>query len=1040
MRWSRGLLLLAALFVAAVCAQDAEDVPTDANGLPVTSSVVWADDEFTTDNTPSASSTVDTLEEGPDEPAEDEDVAQDEVEVEMAAQSDDRGDSTEAGVNEVTEATAVDEETTVKNTTERSSAAEEAEASGSGGGTTPKADETNDVDTEKAKDAEKSPSSTAKAESTLITSAPTEPASTATTVNSVASTTTVASSEPAADQTGTTTTTATETTTLPSTKKPEETTTQPSDESVDTVPTSSDDSVTSTSTETPINPETTETTLLDSTQEPEESPVAELPVSEHEDDFGLAGDSVTGNELVTTGSSLETTTIKDYQAEFSEIIASVTQRVLPFATRFLGDSKLSSACGSQLFRLYNGLRRQDAWALKMLTANGLLPTNVFEGGLSNLGSYEQCLHTMLPANDGQADIKGQYCTLLFRPPKLFYNRTAQQFNSIGEMLGRRGYHNWEQDPRGYATSDIRVGVCTPSGCSEEDFNYIAHAFLSEYGAKATVRGCRVDEEVEISMAHIGIFCVLGFSVGLVILATLVEICIACCRSHREDPKHESLPVRIVQCFSLIHNTQKLLMTSQSMDCPRAPIRFVYGVKVIMAFWVILGNSYYTSNYQTLHTGYSILDLYSQVHAQLVANAFYAVSTFFFLSGFVLAYFMRINKQESCNRSFLGIYALSVVRRYLRLTIPAMAVVMCFFLFPLFISGPQDQDLLGQEQDGCYKNWWTIFAQIVNFIPTEDRCMQQYWYISSDMQVFLAAVPLSLIFVRSPACGFSLAVLLSIICSAAAGIVTYMKNLRPTVIFTMTDFSRNLETAELVHELPYSNLSTYFMGVLAGYSAAAFRKASMNKVLQGILWILALSMNVFLVFVPYMWNRSDTEELEQLYAAFYGGCYRYAWGLSWAWIAYACATGRGGFIGKFLSWSAFVALGRLALGVYLVQYLVFLAKMGITRNPTEVNEFMQVKDTLGVTVISYFFAYLLYIIYEAPVTGIAKLIFTFHGDLKPQPMMPPTPGQTTGEQPTAQPTTEPKSVTTINVEHTLERENHVGDANHKETALSGAMEP
>lgn len=60
-----------------------------------------------------------------------------------------------------------------------------------------------------------------------------------------------------------------------------------------------------------------------------------------------------------------------------------------------------------------------------------------------------------------------------------------------------------------------------------------------------------------------------------------------------------VPVKVVKCFSLIHNTKSLLNTEFKSDCPRKPVRFVYGVKVLMAMWVILGHSYYTTNFQAL---------------------------------------------------------------------------------------------------------------------------------------------------------------------------------------------------------------------------------------------------------------------------------------------------------------------------------------------------------------------------------------------------------------------------------------------------------
>lgn len=53
-----------------------------------------------------------------------------------------------------------------------------------------------------------------------------------------------------------------------------------------------------------------------------------------------------------------------------------------------------------------------------------------------------------------------------------------------------------------------------------------------------------------------------------------------------------------------------------------------------------------------------------------------------------------------------------------------------------------------------------------------------------------------------------------------------------------------------------------------------------------------------------------------------------------------------------------------------------------------NAGFQVKDSLGVAAISYFLAYLLHVVYEAPVSGITGMIFKFHTRRKPANKPPP----------------------------------------------------
>ncbi|KAL1417327.1 hypothetical protein MTO96_006204 [Rhipicephalus appendiculatus] len=327
----------------------------------------------------------------------------------------------------------------------------------------------------------------------------------------------------------------------------------------------------------------------------------------------------------TTQSTPEITTVRDYEPDLNAVINQFMTQILPLTTRFLSDTNVSADCVNHLWKVYQGFRRQDAWALRLVTSSGLIPANLFEGSLSNLGSYEQCLRTRAVNNEGEVEVQGRYCSLFFRPPPLYYNRTSEQF---------KGHRR--------------------------------DAVVQEYGARAVVKNCRMDEPFTMSDLQIGILCALGGSVGLVLLATLVEICLFCCSNHKvSDPKYDVVPVKVVKCFSLVHNTRRLISTHFDTNCPRKPVRFVYGVKVFMMLWIILGHSYYTSNFQTLHSGYRIMDLYSQVHAQLLGSAFYAVSTFFFMSGFVLAYFMRQRKDETIMRPFIALYIFAVVRRYLK---------------------------------------------------------------------------------------------------------------------------------------------------------------------------------------------------------------------------------------------------------------------------------------------------------------------------------------------------------------------------------------
>ncbi|KAL1417329.1 hypothetical protein MTO96_006206 [Rhipicephalus appendiculatus] len=82
---------------------------------------------------------------------------------------------------------------------------------------------------------------------------------------------------------------------------------------------------------------------------------------------------------------------------------------------------------------------------------------------------------------------------------------------------------------------------------------------------------------------------------------------------------------------------------------------------------------------------------------------------------------------------------------------------------------------------------------------------------------------------------------------------------------------------------------------------------------------------------------------------------------------------GGPVNTFLSWRGFVVPSRLTYSVYLIHYLVYLSRVGVITVPMQLHEFLQFKDFLGVSAISYLLAYVLYLAAEAPVANLEKML-------------------------------------------------------------------
>ncbi|XP_054919301.1 nose resistant to fluoxetine protein 6-like [Dermacentor andersoni] len=152
-----------------------------------------------------------------------------------------------------------------------------------------------------------------------------------------------------------------------------------------------------------------------------------------------------------------------------------------------------------------------------------------------------------------------------------------------------------------------------------------------------------------------------------------------------------------------------------------------------------------------------------------------------------------------------------------------------------------------------------------------------------------------------------------------------------------------------------------------------RQRVLNQVFQIAAWLLATASGLTCIFLKAAWYRTKdpTTEFGKLCMAFFD---RILWSIFLIWITLACATGRGGFLCTFLSWSAFPPLSRLAFGVYIVHFPFAQLTMHISRERLHYSHFFIVSFYFSVLVWSFLLGYFMFIFCEAPTGRLDKLIF------------------------------------------------------------------
>ncbi|CAN7937895.1 unnamed protein product [Ixodes hexagonus] len=666
---------------------------------------------------------------------------------------------------------------------------------------------------------------------------------------------------------------------------------------------------------------------------------------------------------------------KNLEADLGDVLKVLMSKFMPAFTEQITSPELSVPCSASLLKMYFGLRNKDAWAIRMVLSNGLLPNNILEGSVVNLGSYEQCLKTRAYNQLGQVHFKGQYCTLRIVPNKERLARIVSRFQAIGELTGRFSPLTRTTHAK-FASQNFRTGLCTPSACTTRDLNHFMSTVLGQYGANGTVTGCRTDDPKTITALQATSIAILGTLVFTVALATVAEWVIETRTAGGKKFKgkissHSGISLKMLLFFSAISNTRHLLRTENTEK--NKPLLFLGGFKVILIFWVIYGHAFIMVQLEFAHSVFAIGDVTGKVASQVIPNGFLSVSTFLFLSGFALTYAVLCSRQALLKQNLVIVFFIGLAKRYFRLTFPIIGVILCTFILPLLVDGPADQDFFASEVNGCINRWWTVFVHINNFNPMDNMCLQHLWYVSADMQIFLVvALPLTLVFIKHPKIAFVISCIVALVFCVLTTLQIYFWDIAYAMTLGTNDQKKTFQSLEFIYYRPFTHVGTYVLGLITGYLAFDHKKSTIHPVIKASQWLLSIALASFVMFVTVPWNRGHLPS--DVINAVYGGFHRLIWAAALVWPSYACATGHGGILNGFFSWKALRPISRLTYCIYLVHLWFFLIKMGNLKTNFDLAEYLQLMRSLGIFCYSIFFGYLLFLCFECPGFHIQKMIF------------------------------------------------------------------
>ncbi|CAJ0917009.1 unnamed protein product, partial [Mesorhabditis belari] len=392
--------------------------------------------------------------------------------------------------------------------------------------------------------------------------------------------------------------------------------------------------------------------------------------------------------------------------------------------------------------------------------------------------------------------------------------------------------------------------------------------------------------------------------------------------------------RLFIAFSLSSNVKGILNT-KGTNKP-GQIGPLHCMRFLSMVWVIMGHT--NENLISLTSNpLDILEISKKAQFYLLSNTFFAVDTFFFIGGLLLAYiwFKEFKKNRRLALSLNG-WLMFYIHRILRLSPPYYLAF--FFWGYIFIPNmPESANRLfsgGGGNDPCRSFWWPAMLYVQNLVHPQHQCYGVTWYLAADMQMFVFSPILLVTLAMNLRLGLIIAgSILFLSTSGNIATVYHFHYPQGPHVFDLPDpkESNGVNYMWLMYTSPWIRCQIYVIGLLIGYLLQYKKHLKINKWLNLCLLLASMAFMLFDVMVLHLTPHDKVMPI--FWRAIYSAFSKPLWGLCLSLIVISCYYGYGGLINSFMSWPGWAPLGRLTYSAYLIHYMVIYYL--ITIHPSEI---------------------------------------------------------------------------------------------------------
>ncbi|XP_066247029.1 nose resistant to fluoxetine protein 6-like isoform X2 [Euwallacea similis] len=445
-----------------------------------------------------------------------------------------------------------------------------------------------------------------------------------------------------------------------------------------------------------------------------------------------------------------------------------------------------------------------------------------------------------------------------------------------------------------------LSYCVPDSCSAEDVAkliIVDHSLLPLVKQFVNEEACQTREiNSTLDGSSIVVATVFCFFLAIIVISTIYETCLYKMSISNRAP--------LLTAFSLFTNTKKLTQVIHTNSGEQ--IMVFHGIKVISMMWIVAGHAAGAFSTLPVTDSEKVQQIEYQRYMQYLATAHLGVDTFFFISGFLLAYgYFKSLAQKPIIVQIRGIPHM-IIHRYLRIT----PVVLMFFLYSVYLSqhigsGPLFTAVYDYFNTPCKQHWWAVFLYIQNYYNPNDICWVHLWYLSADWQLFLIS-PLILIPMAWQYKMHFKRVMIGLI---TLNVIFFL--LPIAIKLGFPDFDKN----DLEYDA-HSKLVTYFMGVMFGFY---FRCRKDEKYIfknerNLFMWCLTI---IVMFAATTLYHEVNINEYSHTIKSIAQVAIKPFWCLGLAFITYSCVNGYGGFINWILTAGWMQIISKLTFCLYIM---------------------------------------------------------------------------------------------------------------------------